>query len=102
MKENLEQDGTSAAELATVQAIDEEVVLMLDEMIGPSLFEQFHDGLSEGMFALGVAFPFLFLSALVWFATILWVPFAIRLARRTVKAVIGQKLKGSSPDIDHS
>lgn len=51
-------------------------------------WKAFDEGLIEGLYAFGHAFPFLMVSLLCWFATIMIIPIAIRKARRLGKDAI--------------
>jgi hypothetical protein len=62
--------------------IVENPVIVVPEYQYPEIGDSFYHGLSEGMYAFGVFFPFLVIFLIGWLATILWIPFAIRLARR--------------------
>lgn len=48
----------------------------------------FDEGLQEGLFAFGAAFPFLLVSLLSWFGTVMLVPIVVRKARKIGSEVI--------------
>tara|TARA_R110002074_G_scaffold383169_1_gene563367 strand:+ start:289 stop:660 length:372 start_codon:yes stop_codon:yes gene_type:complete len=83
-----EPSGEAAESVVVIEdpTILEPVVIV--EVEGPSLSTSFYYGLNDGMNAFGFAFPFLMISLLGWLATILWIPFAIRIARGIVRRAL--------------
>ncbi|WP_037316948.1 hypothetical protein [Ruegeria halocynthiae] len=57
---------------------------MIEDGDYPGLWDSFYDGLDEGMYSFGFTFPFLMVYLIAWFGTIIWIPMAIRLARKHV------------------
>ncbi|MBL3566146.1 hypothetical protein JMM59_14210 [Rhodovulum sulfidophilum] len=53
-----------------------------------TLFDQFHDGMMDGMFFFGQTLPFLLTYFLIWLVTIAWVPIAIIIVRRRASAIM--------------
>lgn len=90
-------DVTTEEVLLEPPMVIEEPIIVVETTLSDGLRESFYYGLSEGMYAFGVTFPFLVVFLLGWLATLLWIPFAVRIARR-VRVSATQSARSLSAD----